>query len=254
MKLDNHIAKRFLTDDILIMEMLGSYFKDVPLETYHENPKVTSMFQTLSPTDQKAYYCTNTVLDMLSMLKASRTDGNYDWSVFNTVPDGKSTYIFPNNSLLRVFIHEEIIHMTYIEMKTSSLSDNYGDMKWVMFYVDKKTGEKCDHFSHLDVKIIEEFIYKLLCFVHLTENDELLLKPKEKTGTKKSGKIINTLDVPLTIITSRWNTTVIRTEGFSVKGHFAIRWTGEGRLIPKLVFIQPFEKNGYIRTAKSKEQ
>jgi hypothetical protein len=254
MKLDNHIAKRFLTDDMLIMEMLGDSFLGIPLESYTENSEVMAMAQVLYPIKQKAYYCTNTVLDMLSMLKASRKDGRYDWSVFNGVPDGKSTYIFPNNSLLRVFINDEIIHMTYLHMKVSSLSENYGQLKWTMFYVDKKTGEKCDFFTHDDVREIEEFVYKLLCFIHLTENDEVVLKPKEKTGTKKSGKIINTLNLPLTIITSRWNTTVIRTEGFSVKGHFAIRWSGEGRLIPKLVFIQPFEKNGYVRTAKSKEQ
>lgn len=252
MKLDNHIAKRFLTDDMLIMEMLGDTFPGIPMEKYTESPEVMGLAKVLYPINQKAYYCTNTVLNMLDMLKVSRKNQDYDWSVFNNITNQKFTYIFPDNSLLRVFVDDELIHMTYVFMNMKT--ENYGEMKWVMFYVDKKTGKKCDHFNHKDVQNNEEFVYKLLCFIHLTENDELVLKPKEKTGTKKSGKIVNTLNVPLTIITSRWNTTVIRTEGFSVKGHFAIRWSGEGRLIPKLVFIQPFEKNGYIRSAKSKEQ
>jgi hypothetical protein len=76
----------------------------------------------------------------------------------------------------------------------------------------------------------------------------VLVEPGRKYGTKKSGKLINTFtDIPLTIVNSKWNITSIRTEGFEVKGHFALRWTGEGRKIPKMVFIEPFQKNGYMR-------
>lgn len=78
------------------------------------------------------------------------------------------------------------------------------------------------------------------------------MKPGEKKGTKKSGKIINELPFPLTIINSKWNVTSVRTEGWYVSGHFALRWTGKGREVAKMVFIQPFEKHGMVRKAKMK--
>ena len=78
------------------------------------------------------------------------------------------------------------------------------------------------------------------------------MKPGEKSGTKKSGKIINSLPVPITIINSKWNITSIRTDGFNVSGHFALYWTGEGRRIPKMIFREPYEKKGYVRKAANK--
>jgi hypothetical protein len=117
-----------------------------------------------------------------------------------------------------------------------------------MFYLDRVKNEQCDHFAHADVKIIEEFVYKLLCFVFLSENEEETLKAGEKKGTRKQGKIINVLPIPLTIINSKWNITSIRTDGFGVSGHFRLQPTSSGT---KMIFIEPFMKHGYIRKAKA---
>ena len=86
--------------------------------------------------------------------------------------------------------------------------------------------------------------------MYLSENTEVLLEAGRKTGTKKSGKVINTLPIPLTIVDSNWNITSIRTDGFNVSGHFAIRWVGEGRTEAKMVYISPYEKSGYVRKSK----
>jgi hypothetical protein len=249
MKLDNHIAKRFLTDPLLPMEMLSTNFPDIDQENYTDNNEVMSCASIIFPENGKVFYCTKTVLDKLDMLKTSRKDGVYDWSVFCNVSNGKSTYIFEDNSLLRVLIHNDMIHICHL--RYVKRDDNFGELKWAMFYVDRITGVKCDHFDNAKVAGMEEFIYSLLCFIHLTENDEIEVKGKHKVGTKKQGKFVNVFPFTVTIINSRWNTTVHRTDGFGVRGHFAIRRIGEGRTGAKLVFIEPYEKQGYTRKARS---
>lgn len=243
LKLDRHIANRFLTDFTLLIEVAETIYPEIPLEDYAETPQIISLLGILRPNDSKTYYCTNSVLEKLDMLKTS----SHNWEVFKNLPDLKHTYIFPENSLLRVVVDNNTIHFVYMKMEMED--KNRGQLQWELFYIDRRTGEKCEHFENPNVKNIEDFIYRLMCFVHLTENDEVILKPKEKQGTKKTGKLINSFPFPLTIINSRWNTTTIRTEGFAVRGHFAIRWAGEGRQTAKIVFIEPFEKNGYTRQA-----
>jgi hypothetical protein len=88
-----------------------------------------------------------------------------------------------------------------------------------------------------------------MCFIFLSENEEIVITPGRKHGTKKSGKLINTLNLPIIIVNSRWNITVVRTEGFNVSGHFRIY--RKDREEPKMILIQPYKKNGYIRRAKN---
>lgn len=87
----------------------------------------------------------------------------------------------------------------------------------------------------------------------LSENEEVILMPNQKSGTKKSGKIINQLKVPLTIVDSKWNITSINNTGFDVSGHFRLQPYGVGMQETKMIFIEPFRKNGYVRKAKSEQ-
>ena len=45
-------------------------------------------------------------------------------------------------------------------------------------------------------------------------------------------------------------TTIIRSEGFGVKGHFRMQACGRNHREHRLVYIKPFEKKGYTRRAK----
>ena len=116
---------------------------------------------------------------------------------------------------------------------------------------NRETGEPCDHYSSVDVKTLEPFVYRLLCFMFLTENDEIELKPGQKTGTKKSGKVINSLQQNVIIVNSRWNTTIISSGKFGVRGHFRLQPCGPGRSEYTTIFIDPFIKTGITRKAKS---
>ena len=53
----------------------------------------------------------------------------------------------------------------------------------------------------------------------------------------------------VTYLDCSWLRTIIRTEGFLVRGHFRLQACGERHLERKLIYIKPFQKHGYVRRA-----
>ena len=47
-----------------------------------------------------------------------------------------------------------------------------------------------------------------------------------------------------------WYTTIVRNEGFNVRGHFRLQPYGVGRKEKKLIYIHEFQKHGYVRRAR----
>lgn len=269
MRFENHIGYRFLTDDMLAFEAVEAmypliaekYKNDIEM-TEDESNRFDSLMSVVSRYNQTAFYITDSVHDKLDMLHVKKNP-RYDWTVFNHLSDKKHTYLLnpsPRNEhgkrwdsgLIRFVKKGDMLFFCHLGFAFKQGSKIYGESLWTHFWVNSKTNEHCSEFdTNINVKQIEEFIYKCLCFIFLSENEFVELKPGEKRGTKKSGKIINSLTVPLTIINSKWNITSIRTEGFSVSSHFALYWIGEGRQIPKMILRKAYEKNGYVRKAKS---
>jgi len=64
------------------------------------------------------------------------------------------------------------------------------------------------------------------------------------------GILMNRAPFPISHLDSSWFKTIIRTEGFKVRGHFRLQPCGEGRKERKLIYIEEYEKHGYTRTAK----
>ena len=256
MILNNHIANRFLKDDKLTMEIVETTF---PGTIEHFNGEVSNNVQSLynlcCPKDQKAYYVSKSVFDKLDMLKLKKTADHYNWSVFKNIPEGKRTFIMPNEpayqSIIRMQVIGDTIAFCMMTLWTKTNQNGMARMNWELFYLNRATGELCTHFENPDVRKNEPFIYSLLCFLFLTDNDEIIVHPGQKYGTKKSpDNLLNDIRVPITIINSRWNTVVNRTEGFDVRGHFALRRCGENFSDYKIVFIEPFRKEGYHRGAQ----
>ena len=266
MQLRNHIAYRFLTDDSLAHEMMETVYPqeykraEIDLADDEEIARLAYMFEVISKKDQKAYYITDTVLDKLDMLKVSKKNGVYDWTVFKDIVDCKLTFIFRHNRLLRVLFSKKTIRFCHVEYTYYSKEDKEkykvpGTAYWINFWVDRVTGYQCDHFQHVDVKgPIETMVYHLLCFFYLSENTEIIVSPGKSYGTKKQpDALVNDVNVPVTIVNSNWNITSIRTEGFNVKGHFRLQpYPSENKT--KMILIQPFKKHGYIRRATKQEE
>lgn len=254
MRLHNHIAYRFLTDETFrdeVMESVcGKKWEEKPVE------EIGLLYNLLDPENMipdslphKVYYITDTVLDKLDMLKVKKSDGVYDWKVFADLPTCKKTFIFNDNSVLRLASYSNTLMFCYLKFDFKKDSNQYGSCKVVIFYIDRSTNEVCQHYHHPDVQAIETMVYKMMCFVFLSENTEEIVLPGRKHGTQKTGKFINEFkDIPITMVTSKWMVTVIRTEDFDVSGHFRLQRCGPGLTKTQMIFIKPFKKHGYKRT------
>lgn len=247
MKLTNHIAYQFLTRNDIAKEItLALCPKDA-----EPTPEILGMFEAtyylVNTLHQRTYYITTTVFDKLDMLKVSRENNLLDWTVFmGKIKEGKTTYILPDNRVIRMRAYGNKLGFCIIS--ANKVVDGIAHTEFSTFHVNRLDNELSSNWKTTPQIIENELlIYKLLCFLYLSENTEQVVAPGGKQGTRKSGKIINSLPFPIITVTSNWNIASIRTEGFDVSGHFRLQPTKAGT---KMIFIEPFRKHGYTRTAK----
>ena len=264
MRLENHIVKKALespTDfTIEILEALKGKVittEDIDSDQYND------VIHTLSLKGNKNYYVTKSVIDRLELLDAKKCMDIEGWKLFKSLPDFKKTYILPEmakdyskyggSGFVRVSKHGDVIFFIHVsskflppEQRTPILDSN---MYTVILYIDmREEGEgMCKHWQSADGQGLAPFLFTLMCFVELCDNEVVIVEPKHKYGTKKQGKIINTLPFPITVITNTWNVTKVLQGTIWVCGHTQIYWTGPGRTIPKLLYKEPFTKDGYTR-------
>lgn len=252
MNFQNHIANRFLNDINLLVEMttaqLERDFGKVDFDNSQQNERIADMAVQFGTSYNTNYYIAESIMDKLSFIKLPEDTDKYDWSVFNGIPEGKYTIIYPDNSLTRVIKQGPLLWMMHLGFVFQEGDKNNGNLQWDMFYCDN--GKPSSEANAPKIRKWHEKIFRTLCFVFLSNPETEIVLPGHRYGTKKNGKIVNTLNTNLIIVNKNWNITSIRTEGFLVSGHLAIRRTGPGRTIPKLVYIAPFEKHGYIRKSK----
>jgi hypothetical protein len=63
-------------------------------------------------------------------------------------------------------------------------------------------------------------------------------------------KYINQTKLPITFLDSKWFTTLVKSDGFKVRGHFRLQPCGENMKDRKLIWINDFEKSGYTAPAR----
>lgn len=280
MKLDdNHIAFRFLTDDSLAWEIVDEIHPNL-YEVGEDDPvhkAAAILYNCVNFKGQRAYYITETVISKLDLLKVKKiaigkvkkffSDDiiaevpTYDWSIFNSLSSRKVTFIFPNNQVLRLVIDDDVLWFANIEYTQFNKPQPgvlqgrprmlEGSMHWDMFYINKKNGALSENWQAKEIQKIENFIYRVMCFFYMSENTEEIVQPGHRHGTRKAGKLVNALPVPITVVTSKWNITSIRTEGFNVSGHFRMQPYKTGT---KMIWIDPFQKHGYVRHAKKEDE
>lgn len=94
-------------------------------------------------------------------------------------------------------------------------------------------------------------IMQLLTFIELGDIEVQILNARQSNGGKKDvDKIQNSTNNTVYIVDSSWNKLLIRTDGFAVRGHFRLQPCGDGMKDRKLIWINAFEKNGYVRKPK----
>ena len=145
-------------------------------------------------------------------------------------------YTVPNDD-------DDLIHMGYFEVNlvTGKLTcdDRVSHTKEQM---DKE-------------KLMELYYSKFLVvvtYLELTEVTLNVLQGGSSFGTNKQGKIKNDTRNKYILVNTNWNTTTIRLDEFSVRGHFRLQPCGVGRKNYKYVYIEPYTKGGIKRLAQKK--
>ncbi len=129
----------------------------------------------------------------------------------------------------------------------------YVDTKEGIYFVTK------DPELWLDAKSAEEYLALRLGMVILYEMFKKYAKVETKVVNRKSRnksvggeRCVNETEFDLNYVDCTWFTTIVRTEGFKVRGHFRLQPKKDayGEWTRELIYINEFEKHGYTRMAK----
>lgn len=89
-----------------------------------------------------------------------------------------------------------------------------------------------------------------LPFLEFAECETKIVNLENRRAKLNGEKFISDIDSDIEIVDSNWFTTLIRSEGFKVNGHFRLQPYGTGRLKRKMIWISDFEKQGYTKRSK----
>lgn len=125
----------------------------------------------------------------------------------------------------------------------------------VMVYLGKEQKEMADYVWKGFVEQGRDmtwWITDLMLFKTFLKYAEVETKviPGYKKDHHIGTKYVNETKRKVEILDSTYFTTISRTEGFGVRGHFRFQPYGPGMSQKKLIWISEFEKHGYTRTAK----
>ena len=105
--------------------------------------------------------------------------------------------------------------------------------------------------KHMDIAAENcNAVLPLLMFLDCVEIQEKTIKAKTKQkGVSKINRDTNLSDFDVTLINSSYFTKIYVEGGFEVSGHFRLQACGQGLQDRRLIYIQPYVKNGYTRRA-----
>lgn len=197
----------------------------------------SSIDEFLKDDDTKYYLICDSIYRCAELIKIKE---NFTGRTLKDINYGKYTYLMGKNKMLR-----------FICMQGAILGFYYDEVARVAFEwgIEMENGNYFFEDGH-DKTFTE--IMKILTFVELGDIEVKILEGGKNNGKPKNeGKVSNTSNKTVYVVDSTWNTILIRTEGFAVRGHYRLQACGEGLKDRKLIFIHAFEKHGYTRKPKA---
>lgn len=204
-----------------------------------------------SDNDNQFYVFRETALSIAKRIKLDKGKLE-DFSFLRNVKDKKVTYLMGKNMFYRWVKIRHIIFVGCVKIiEDAQYVPPQKHMLYWLFKINTDTGELMFPEDSADTEFEEMMMQflRMFIFAELSELETVVLKPKEKTGTRKAGKYINDCTQGIRIVDSTWNKVMILKEGFSVSGHLRLQRFGRERKDAKLILIEEFKKSGYIRRA-----
>lgn len=185
-------------------------------------------------------------MDVIDRIKIDKVDMN----IFHKVPlDETWEFLVDETTCFRTFYDGVMLRGMLLKMTKEGLGyyfsyDSFG------YEINHETGEAAresynvqnDHLK----EVVEQWV-KMLVFIQFSDPKIEILQAGRKYGKNRFEKIKNESKNNYIVVNSKWNTTVLRTEGFKVSTHFRLQPCGKGMKDRKLILIDEFEKSGYVR-------
>lgn len=184
-------------------------------------------------------------------------------SFLSFIPNGKKVTFLLGDTFYRwVKLQNKILVFAYYEFPIISkliestklgngkVLNNY-DINYAFFSIHLKENQYSfpnEIYPFTENTWIE--IIRMIIFTELQELETVTLNPNQSVGTRKQGKFKNESKSRVVIVDSLWNKTLVRENGFLVSGHARLQGFGVGMQQRKLIWIDTFEKHGYVRQAK----
>ena len=243
---ENHIAGLIRNSQIKnqLIKTQQNYAKAMLGHGSEADPIVEHTFTEILEPNVKSYLIRKTAMDMVERIKI---DGSFDPKVLKKVPIQKAEIILNENQLYRYWFDGTVLRGIFIEKVKTYLGP---EVRYHSFTIDPDTKLKSLNI-YTDVKVSEaaERLWKLMIFLYFSEVQTVLLAPNGKIGTLSTERFKNELKCTFVVVDTTWNRISIRTTGFNVCGHFRLQACGKNREDRKLIFIEEFGKEGYIRGA-----
>jgi hypothetical protein len=175
--------------------------------------------------------------------------------VLRTLPNRKDVIQLDEMTCIKYRKTDEMLLVSFHYTKPND------DMIYLYFFeVNLVTGKvttdnkKSDDGQDMNLeRMIEEFYSKFLVvvtYLELTDVTLDILIGGASFGTNKQGKVKNDTRSKFILVNTNWNTTIIRLDEFSVRGHFRLQPYGKGRKLFKFIFIEPYTKGGIKRLSQ----
>ena len=246
------LAISFFTKDIIETHKAKYLNNGIPKEGMDCDKSISELRSIFSQDRNKNYLFKQSALIIAERIKADKLlEENF--SFLNRVKEGKKlTYLIDEKCFYRWERVGAQIRCIYIEVNPTDTKD----LKYIKYHLWKfnlDTGVLSyppHEYSDAFEKVMMRFV-RLLIFTELSELETVILAPDRSIGTRRDGKYVNETKSDIVIVDSTWNKMIFRTTGFAVSGHLRLQRHGKGRNDVKLIYIEEFEKHGYVRKAKS---
>lgn len=101
-----------------------------------------------------------------------------------------------------------------------------------------------------DASYWQSFIILFCLFKKYCDVETKILEPKNRRAKVGGNKYLNETDKKVTILDCTWFTNLVVSGKFGVSGHLRWQRYGPNNSLKKLIWIDEFEKEGYVRQAK----
>ena len=130
-----------------------------------------------------------------------------------------------------------------------SVKNNINSTAWVSQEIikGKKISSEEEFMSIIHTEMIHAI--SIMMFKQFAEVETKYLPPNKVTKDFNS-KYVNNTDSAITVLTSKWFTSLVKSDSFKVKGHFRLQPFGKEMKDYKLIWINNYIKSGYTAPAQ----